>query len=301
MKASATYDNQLKFEAADTYYAMENIQYSQENGFNEVNCSIDVKDWGAIDFAVDDLRFVRSQSGWGVVNDPTGGTLQLLPDGGDDDGFGVDVTGNGLADIEISFAQSVSDDGFVEFDLRRQSANDIGFAFSDDASASSGLAAAAGINTFFKGVDALTMAVDDDLNNTNLITSATIDSKTGHISQGDNTNALAMADVQYQNTELRVWTYTRGSQAQSSNINVTLDDYYNQMVSSMGIDSRSIKSSKEFADIMVNNIREQRDSISAVSLDEEMIKLIKYQHAFSAAAKLLTVSDEMLNTLISMR
>ena len=56
-----------------------------------------------------------------------------------------------------------------------------------------------------------------------------------------------------------------------------------------------------FADIMVNSLTEQRDSISAVSLDEEMIKLMKYQHAFSAASKLLKVSDEMLNTLIAMR
>ena len=52
---------------------------------------------------------------------------------------------------------------------------------------------------------------------------------------------------------------------------------------------------------MVNNITQQRDSISGVSLDEEMIKLMKYQHAFTAASKLITVSDEMLNTLISMR
>jgi flagellar hook-associated protein 1 FlgK len=69
----------------------------------------------------------------------------------------------------------------------------------------------------------------------------------------------------------------------------------------MGITSRSIKNSKAFADIMVNNITEQRNSVSAVSLDEEMIKLMKFQQAFSAASKLLTVSDEMLNTLISMR
>jgi flagellar hook-associated protein 1 FlgK len=41
--------------------------------------------------------------------------------------------------------------------------------------------------------------------------------------------------------------------------------------------------------------------VSAVSLDEEMIQLMKYQHAFSAASKLLTTTDEMLNTLIAMR
>jgi len=301
LKASTTLDNRLKFETSDAYYKMDNLQYSEENGFNQVNCSIDVKDWETIDFAATDLRFVRSQGEWGVMNDPTGGIMTLIPEGGDDDGFGVDFTGDGLADIQISFAQRASGDGFVEFDLRKQSANDIGFAFSDDVSSSSGLVAAAGINTFFKGSDAMTMELDSDLYDTKFITAATIDSETGKISQGDNTNALAMADVQFQSAALRLWTFSQGSEAESNKIDATLDDYFNQMISSLGIESRSIKNSKAFADKMVNNISEQRHSISAVSLDEEMIKLIKYQHAFSAAAKLLTISDEMLNTLISMR
>ncbi len=139
------------------------------------------------------------------------------------------------------------------------------------------------------------------LTDTRLIAAATVNSEDGSVSQGDNTNALAMADVQYQSRQMKLWTYTRGDDAQSSITNASLDDFYTQMVSSLGIKSRSIKNSKEFADIMVNNITDQRNSVSAVSLDEEMIKLMKFQHAFSAASKLLTVSDEMLNTLISMR
>jgi len=89
--------------------------------------------------------------------------------------------------------------------------------------------------------------------------------------------------------------------AKSSTTTSTLEEYYTQMIGSMGVTSRNIKSSKEFADIMVNSITEQRNSVSAVSLDEEMIKLMKYQHAFSAASKLLTTADEMMNTLISVR
>jgi flagellar hook-associated protein 1 FlgK len=41
--------------------------------------------------------------------------------------------------------------------------------------------------------------------------------------------------------------------------------------------------------------------VSAVSLDEEMINLIKYQQAYTAASKLLSVSDEMLIALINSR
>ena len=100
---------------------------------------------------------------------------------------------------------------------------------------------------------------------------------------------------------MKHWEFNRGSEAQSSIIESTLDDYYNTMIGTLGVKSRSIKTSREFADIMVNQMTEQRDAVSAVSLDEEMIKLMKYQHAYSAASKLLKVADEMLTTLISIR
>lgn len=302
MKASVTLDNRLTFEASDKYYTIENTQYSEKNGFAQDNVNISVTDWNSMDSAATDLRFERTVSGeWRVWNDPTGGNLQLLPPGGDDDGFGVDFSGDGLADIRIDFNTKVSGDGYVEFDFRQRSSSDIGFAFSDDASTDSGLVAAAGINTFFKGYDATTMEINETLSETKFLAAATIDSKTGLISKGDNTNALGLADVQFQSKTMKIWTYQRGVEAKSSNTNASLDDYFNTIISSLGIDSRSIKNSKAFADIMVTNITEQRDAVSAVSLDEEMIKLMKYQHAFSAASKLLTVSDEMLNTLIAMR
>ena len=81
----------------------------------------------------------------------------------------------------------------------------------------------------------------------------------------------------------------------------TLDGYYSTMLGSLGVDAKNIQTSKEFSTLMVNYITEQRDSISAVSLDEEMIKLMEYQHAFAAASKLVKTADEMLNTIIGMR
>ena len=301
MKASTTLDNRLKFSTSDQYHVINNIEYSEENGFCEANCSILIKDQTSLDFETADLRFVRAAGDWGVMNDPTGGRLALIPPGGDDDGFGVDFTGDGLADIQVEFAQQVSGDGYVEFDFQEHSFQDIGYAFSSENGSSAGLIAAAGINNFFMGSDAMTMEVNTELRDTKFMAAAIINSETGEISQGDNTNALAMSNVQHKSIAMELWTYERGMEAESSQTTATLDDYYNQMIGSLGIRSRLIKNSKEFADIMVNNLQTQRDSISAVSLDEEMIELIKYQHAFSAASKLLSVSDEMLNTLISMR
>jgi flagellar hook-associated protein 1 FlgK len=43
----------------------------------------------------------------------------------------------------------------------------------------------------------------------------------------------------------------------------------------------------------------QRNSLSSVDLDEEGVNLLTYQKAYSAAAKLMTTLDEMLDTLIN--
>jgi flagellar hook-associated protein 1 FlgK len=69
----------------------------------------------------------------------------------------------------------------------------------------------------------------------------------------------------------------------------------------MGIISSSISRSREFNEVMVNELRQIRDSLSAVSLDEEMTNLMEFQHAYEAAAKLITVADEMLDELLSVK
>jgi flagellar hook-associated protein 1 FlgK len=45
----------------------------------------------------------------------------------------------------------------------------------------------------------------------------------------------------------------------------------------------------------------QRDSVSGVSLDEEMTDLIKFQRAFEASARLITTVDELLATVINLK
>ena len=46
--------------------------------------------------------------------------------------------------------------------------------------------------------------------------------------------------------------------------------------------------------LQLNN---QRESISGVSLDEEMINLIKFQQAYAASARMITVIEEMFDVL----
>ncbi len=298
MTASVNSDNQLELSASDEYHVINNMKYSEDNGFVKENISIEVNDWAAMDFEAETLLFSRTASGsWNIANDPTGGNAVFLPDGADDDNVSVDFTGDGLADITVSFKEKPSGEGFLSFDLVKHDANDIGFAFSD----ASGMIAAAGINTFFKGDSAMTMELNETLQDTNFVAAATLDSETGKISKGDNTNTLALANVQFKSLTMRQWSFSRGEDSESSIATATLDGYYGSMLGALGVDSRNIQSDREFSSLMVNYITEERDAVSAVSLDEEMIKMMEYQHAFTAASKLVSVTDEMLNTIIGLR
>jgi flagellar hook-associated protein 1 FlgK len=50
---------------------------------------------------------------------------------------------------------------------------------------------------------------------------------------------------------------------------------------------------------MVQHLNNYRESISGVSIDEEMVNLVKFQNAYEAAAKLVNIADQMLETVLS--
>jgi flagellar hook-associated protein 1 FlgK len=51
---------------------------------------------------------------------------------------------------------------------------------------------------------------------------------------------------------------------------------------------------------MMAQLENRRESISGVSLDEEMINLMKFQNAYTAAAKMISTADEMMQTVMQM-
>jgi flagellar hook-associated protein 1 FlgK len=53
-------------------------------------------------------------------------------------------------------------------------------------------------------------------------------------------------------------------------------------------------------DSMVGQIEEQQQSVSGVSLDDEMANLLRFQRSYQAAAKLLTIFDQVTEDLIGM-
>jgi len=81
---------------------------------------------------------------------------------------------------------------------------------------------------------------------------------------------------------------------------VSLGDYYGATVAQLGVDVQQANRMKAGEDVLVTNVTNQRESISGVSLDEEMTNLIKYQKSYTAAAKMVTMMDDMLSTLMNM-
>jgi len=73
---------------------------------------------------------------------------------------------------------------------------------------------------------------------------------------------------------------------------------YATLVEKLGSDVRSAKDEQTTLQGTVTSINDQRQSVSGVSLDEEMTNLISFQRGYQASARTLTAMDSMLETLI---
>jgi flagellar hook-associated protein 1 len=197
----------------------------------------------------------------------------------------------GAADANITCTVT---DGQLEI----SAANGYTFAFSDD---DSNTLAALGINTFFKGSSAGSIGISDTIDSDlNLIAAAAIDSN-GNFATGDNTNAISMTDLQFEIMNFSKWNCDRINGNTEGSIATSVDDYFHALTGSIGTQSESVSRERSFNEVTASKLGEIRDSISAVSLDEEMANLMKFQHAYSAAAKLISTADEMLLTLLDLK
>ena len=78
-----------------------------------------------------------------------------------------------------------------------------------------------------------------------------------------------------------------------------LTDYIVGMTSELGIDIRQAESFKNNYNDVTTTIHNQRLAISGVDLNEEMIDVIKFQHMYQAASKLITIIDSIYDNLIN--
>ncbi|ACA60284.1 flagellar hook-associated protein FlgK [Candidatus Desulforudis audaxviator] len=79
----------------------------------------------------------------------------------------------------------------------------------------------------------------------------------------------------------------------------TLDGYYQQLVTGIGADLNAAQRGRDNVSAILGQIEALRESVSGVNLDEELTRMIQYQYGYQAAARVITVLDELLDTLIN--
>ena len=83
--------------------------------------------------------------------------------------------------------------------------------------------------------------------------------------------------------------------------NQSIGEYYATLVTTVGADRRLAKTNSEYHTALSTDLEDRVTSVTGVNLDEEMSNLIKYQHSYTAAAKLITTADQMLQTLLGLK
>lgn len=101
---------------------------------------------------------------------------------------------------------------------------------------------------------------------------------------GDANNILRIADVRH-NTKLFDW----GSP----------DDFVKSLVSNLGVDNQEAMRVRQNQETMLEQVTMNKESVSGVSLDEEMSNMVKFQHSYNASARMLTTIDGILDTIIN--
>ncbi len=80
----------------------------------------------------------------------------------------------------------------------------------------------------------------------------------------------------------------------------TFQDFYESLVSTIGVQSQAAGFNLSAENVVQTQIEDMKAEISGVSLEQELINITKYQRAAESAARLVSVADELLGTLIAL-
>lgn len=77
------------------------------------------------------------------------------------------------------------------------------------------------------------------------------------------------------------------------------EDYIKTLISSMGVDGQQFELYMQIQDNIMTQLENRRQSVSGVSLNEEMINMVKYQQIYGASAKMIQTYSDVLDILIN--
>ncbi|SHN80912.1 flagellar hook-associated protein FlgK [Desulfitobacterium chlororespirans] len=79
----------------------------------------------------------------------------------------------------------------------------------------------------------------------------------------------------------------------------SIGDYYGAALAELGVDAQQATRMKESQAVLVTHMYNQRQSVVGVNMDEEITNLIKFQKSYTAAARIVTMLDSMLDTIVN--
>jgi flagellar hook-associated protein 1 FlgK len=77
------------------------------------------------------------------------------------------------------------------------------------------------------------------------------------------------------------------------------EDFLKSTIVEVAIDSSHSKKMEESQNAVMSNLENRRQSISGVSVDEEMVEMVKYQHSYAAASRMINTIDEAIDIIIN--
>ena len=79
----------------------------------------------------------------------------------------------------------------------------------------------------------------------------------------------------------------------------TINKFYNSIIQKVGDATQEIIRNEKNQSKILLNIDNSRSSVSGVSMDEEMVNLIQFQHSYNASAKVLSTIDSLLDVVVN--
>ena len=107
---------------------------------------------------------------------------------------------------------------------------------------------------------------------------------------GNNENILDIAALQNSRTLFQ----------SNNSAGVSISDGFNQLVSSVGNKAREFNMAAESRETVLNQVADSRDALQGVNMDEEAANLIKFQQAYQASGRVISLSKELFDQILQM-
>ena len=80
---------------------------------------------------------------------------------------------------------------------------------------------------------------------------------------------------------------------------MNFDEFYRSIITDIGLEGNKAANAADAQGLLVEQVEYKRQSLMAVSLDEEMTNLIKFEHSYNAAARIVNAMDEMIENVVN--